>query len=239
MRRLLRQEGGFTVAELVVAMGVSMVLLLAVLGLMDVVVRQSADVTRRVDANQRGRLAMERVTQTLRSQVCRGTGETSDPALVAGTGTSITLHRDFTDNAVKFDQAGVRLPPTPPELVVLTVAGGVLTEDVYINTGTVEAPKYPATPNRRTRLAEGVVQDGTTPPFRYFQYDKTRTPPTPTVPVATINATTAERVARIVVRFVTRPAQATTTTRHALVLEDEVLVRTVDPHAADPAPQCA
>lgn len=57
--------------------------------------------------------------------------------------------------------------------------------------------------------------------------------------MAAVNATTSERIARIVVRFVTRPAKATTTTRQSLVLEDEVVVRTVDPQTDNPVPTCA
>ena len=66
----LRAEDGFTVMELITAMAVGFVLLAATLGLLESSVRLNTGVISKTDAMQRGRLAMDTVTQQLRSQVC-------------------------------------------------------------------------------------------------------------------------------------------------------------------------
>jgi len=66
----LRQEEGFTVMEVLIATLVGFVVLAAAMGLLESTVRLNTGVMGKTDAMQRGRLAMDKITQQLRSQVC-------------------------------------------------------------------------------------------------------------------------------------------------------------------------
>jgi prepilin-type N-terminal cleavage/methylation domain-containing protein len=82
-RRLarLRAERGFTVIEMLVAATVGSVVLIAIFSLLDFSVEQSTGTNARTDSSQRGRAAMEQVTQSLRSQVCFTPNAGTTPAV--------------------------------------------------------------------------------------------------------------------------------------------------------------
>ena len=63
------------------------------MGMVDVSQRASSRVEARVDSTQRGRVAMEQVTQRLRSQVCLG----SASPIVSATDTDVTFFADLGD----------------------------------------------------------------------------------------------------------------------------------------------
>ena len=89
----LGSERGFSLTELLVSIPIGVVLLTAVFSMMRVSVRQSANVTDKTEAIQRGRTAMERVTRQLRSQVCPTTTET---ALTTADANTLTLYVDMS-----------------------------------------------------------------------------------------------------------------------------------------------
>jgi type II secretory pathway component PulJ len=229
----LRADAGFTLSEVVVAMGVGMVMLLAAFSLMDVTLEQTLNVRQRVDAGQRGRQALDTLTRSLRSQVCASTATEVRPGLVAGDASSVTFHRDLSDGSV----------PAAPERVTFQLAGGVLTERVYKPTGPASAPVYPEAATSTRRIAADVAPDVVRatsldrPVFSYFAYDA-QDPPQPIVAVAPTTSAEAARVVRIVVRFAARPTGASTP-KNSLVLEDEVFLRGTDPHDEVPEPECA
>src|SRR4051794_28138499 len=70
LRARLRSERGFTIIEMLVASAIGVVVLLVLLNLLDATQTATSRVTARVDGTQRGRTAMEQVTQRLRSQTC-------------------------------------------------------------------------------------------------------------------------------------------------------------------------
>ena len=72
VRARLRCQRGFTLIEMVVACFTGMIVLLALLNLLDSAQTASSRTIARVDGTQRGRVAMEQVTQRLRSQICLG-----------------------------------------------------------------------------------------------------------------------------------------------------------------------
>ena len=63
----LRDERGFTLVEVMVALAIGLVVSTATLAIVIVSVHLGSNYTDRVDANQQGRLAMERITQALNS----------------------------------------------------------------------------------------------------------------------------------------------------------------------------
>jgi prepilin-type N-terminal cleavage/methylation domain-containing protein len=87
MRRRLNSERGMTLPEVMVTMVISMILSLATFALVDVTMRQTGEISDRVDGVQRGRVAMDLMTRQLRSQVCLGASAPAARSVVAGTPT--------------------------------------------------------------------------------------------------------------------------------------------------------
>ena len=104
-RARLAAEDGFTLTELMVACAVGMIVILAATNLLDSSGRASGSVLDRVDGNQRGRVAMEQITQRLRSQVCPVDGAT--PVLY-GDGNQVTFYADLSTRTDGLFQPEVR-----------------------------------------------------------------------------------------------------------------------------------
>jgi type II secretory pathway pseudopilin PulG len=234
----LRREDGMTLAEMLVAVTISFVVLAATMGLLSSTLRLNGGVMSKTDAMQRGRLAMDRITQELRSQVCLNL---TTPAILTGaTADSVTFYSDFgpgdltkapTKRTISFD-------PTT----------GNITEAAILGTGAAGAWTYTGTPVRHVifenavrqrRTVNGVAQD--VPFLRYFAYEETGTPPVlrtsqELAPPLTDPAKAA-RVARIEVAFGARPTGAKDDT-NATDVEDQVTVRHADPNLTVPDPMC-
>ena len=74
MRSRLTDERGMTLPEVMVTMVIALIMSLATFALVDVTMRQTKEISDRVDGVQRGRVAMDLMTRQLRSQVCLGDG---------------------------------------------------------------------------------------------------------------------------------------------------------------------
>ena len=94
MRRRLRDERGFTLVELLVAMSLALVVSTATLALVIVSGHLSSNYQDRIDANQQGRVAMERITQALNSS-CVASSIT--PVLAGSSPTQIWFYTSNTD----------------------------------------------------------------------------------------------------------------------------------------------
>ena len=234
----LRSQDGMTLPEVLVALTAGFVVLAATLGLLESSVRLSSNVTQKTDAMQRGRLAMDRLTQQLRSQVCLNL---TTPAVLPGaTGDAVTFYADFGegDTTVAPDRRTLTFDP----------AGGSITEAVVPGAGPAGGPwTYDGAPRRNTILENaarqtvlvgGVAQP--VPVFRYFAYETTGNPPrrdtTQALPTP-LSVAAAARVARIDVAFAARPTNARDG-RNATNIEDRVSVRHADPDLAVPDPRC-
>ena len=97
-RRLAREETGFTLVELLAAISIGTVITLAAFGLLDASVKAFKKSDDRVDVTQRGRGAMDLLSQKLRSQTCGwiGSTKTSTPPIAQATATSISFWVDTT-----------------------------------------------------------------------------------------------------------------------------------------------
>lgn len=231
-----RTEDGFTLIELLIASVLGIVVLLAAFALVDNAARYSSNTRGRVDAAQRGRLAVGEVTRMLRSQVCLGS--------------AITPIVDARPDSVSF-YANLGTVDAIPQIRRFTVASGTLTETDFNGTGTPPATTftgYPATPSRTRSLLSYVSQTAGTTYFTYYAF----TPPpaagavaTPTdqlVPDATggLTANDRARVVRIDVNFTTAPDASFSSGSGSggrIVLQDTVLTRLADPYTGG-GPQC-
>ncbi|HYM57653.1 MAG TPA: hypothetical protein VES79_06785 [Solirubrobacteraceae bacterium] len=222
--RRFRAESGHTLMELVVAMSLGMGILLIAFALLDRSLGLSNEVGDRVDAVQRGRLAMDTITRQLRSQVCLG----AVPALVTAQADTVTFYSNLSDGS------------RPPEKHTLTFdsATGTLEQTALVGTGFPPATSFLGTP-RRNVLLNRAARNGASPVFSYYGFD-TASPPKAVAPLtAPLSALDRERTARIEISFVSRPTRATTTNNRAAVLTDEIFVRSADPNDPAPVPKCA
>jgi prepilin-type N-terminal cleavage/methylation domain-containing protein len=226
MRRLRTEERGFTLIEMLVSCVLGTIVLTAVLGLVDTSQRVTTNVTERTDTTQRGRLAMERIVQVLRSQVC----------LKLSTLTSQTTVTDAQSASVSFfadlpTQAEGTSATFKPDLRTLAVTGGRITQSTTPYAGTFDGATFVAgTPGPANVLATSVTQvkdsGGTLLPyFRYYAYktdgnlDYANPLPTP------VTQTDLTRIAQIQVTFGVKPFDNSTNTAVQSVFDDSVSVR--------------
>lgn len=178
----LAGEEGFTLVELLVAMVVGLVVIFAAFSVMDGSWRLNAKTTDHIETTNRGRLAMDRITQQLGSRVCLNSeipAQAPNPA-VAAQGSLVTATNDVIEwyASVTSD--------TAPRLLVerrrLTYDSATRSIVLKAWTGSAPPPTPPpasSTTATITRtIAEGVEPAGSTPIFRY--YVPTGTPPLPT-----------------------------------------------------------
>src|SRR3954470_1724957 len=138
---------------MVMACFCGMIVLLALLNLLDASQTASSRVVARVDGTQRGRVAMEQVTQRLRSQICLG----SAVPLIVGDATmptdanSVTFYSDLGNGSDFL-----------PEKRRIYVSGTDLKERVIAGTGLPPNTTFTAPPRGRTILQniKPVVQGG-------------------------------------------------------------------------------
>jgi type II secretory pathway pseudopilin PulG len=234
----LRSEAGFTLVELLVGMIVGTVVLIASFTVLDGAVGLTSKVNSRVDAVQRGRSAMDLMVRDLRSQVCVGrltnatTGATTtDDSIIAGSDTSVDFYSDLGDGSTG----------RPPSRRTLTFdpTAKTIVERVYVPTGSRGAYVFPAAPTMTRTLISDVVQDGTTPVFRFYAYD-TANPRTPSVALPSPLSTADEqRTVKLTITFRALRTGGDATTAAAATFQDDVFRRLVDPNDSDPTPECS
>lgn len=156
--RLLREERGFTLVELLVSMTIGMVVLISAIGLMDSGARSSQRTHDRVDTTQRGRTTMTQIQRHLRSQVCL---DADTPPITSGDATTVTYYTDADTDAYfvpqkhvlwyesswkggrgaireyiyRADQAAPQAPPAPAWTFAGAPTTRVLMEDVGLQAG--------------------------------------------------------------------------------------------------------
>jgi hypothetical protein len=224
MRRL-RSEAGVTLMELIIAMTIGAGTLLAVFAVLDTSVKQSNAVAGRVNATQRGRLAMDTITRQLRSQVCYSP---TVPALVSGTDNSVRFHSDLSDGSKPIEQRELIYDPTK----------GAINERTWAGVGSPLT--FPTMTKNRLLISEITTRPAPDAAiFRFYAYN-TAVPPRPIVQLPTpLNATDLARTARIDVGFITLPPNARPSPAASVTLQNEIYVRVADPNDPAPTPTCA
>lgn len=238
-RRLRREESGFTLIELLVSTVIGMVIILAAYGLADASVRSFTKVDNRVDVTQRGRLGIDTIGRTIRSQTCplgsTSTSTNTIGAFVTATDTKAAFWVDLGRAS-----AGTR--PADPSIDGFSYANGTISELSYAGndiTGTETATPLVtyATPfNGDTSTLfkyykfnpnyDGTVTDTTSPKYGFYTQMAT--------PVA---AADLSDIVRVTVAFKTYPRKGTAADKTSAVWSDEANLRTAD-YARAEAPAC-
>jgi Tfp pilus assembly protein PilW len=194
----MTDQRGFTVVELLVSMIATTVVLSAVMMMVTVSLHNQDRISRRVDANQRGRPVMSRIVNELHSACVapRITPVIGDGTVNGSTSTRITFLSKY----------GNEVTPTP-EKHVIALSGTTLSESVYPATGGA-APTwtFSGTPSSTTQLLTGASAPSGVM-FRYYDFQNGQLASTP---LATpLSATNAGRTAYVTIALTATPTRGT------------------------------
>ena len=229
IRRRLRlsDERGFTLTELLVAITVGLIVLMAAFMVLDRTITASGQIADRTEALQRGRLAMGLISRQLRSQVCVG----STKPIVAANDTSVTFYGDLSDGS----------QPIKKRTLTYSSTTDTITESVVTGTGTYPTLAFTGTATSLPLLTKvEQIMDGSTarPIFRYYGYQTGTTNGTLVQLGSPLSSTDLGRVAVIKVglrAFAVRPISKDA---DSAVIEDDVYVRVAVPTQLQGAPEC-
>jgi prepilin-type N-terminal cleavage/methylation domain-containing protein len=229
-RPSLRDQRGFSLTELLVAVTIGMVVLFAAWAVFDRTISASGQVADRSEALQRGRLAMEVISRQLRSQVCVG----DTPPIVAGSGDlSVTFYADLTD--------GTPANPIKKRTLSYSTATDTISESVASSTGTYPTLTFgtATTTPLLTKVDQILETNGTLRPiFRYYGYQTGTTNGT-LVPLSSpLSGTDVKRVAVIKVGFRAFAVRPISKDSDSTVLENDVYTRTAVPTELQGQPEC-
>jgi hypothetical protein len=218
--RLRREESGFTLVEMVVAMTIGILVILAAFAILDSSVVLTGKVTSRVDRTSRARVSMEDITRKLRSQVCPSAGT---PALI-----------DAQDYLVKF-YAFTGTKPFVPEIrqIAWDTNTNSIIETKWAGSGTAPNTVWTAPPTTRTLLSDVLPPPSNVPMFTYYAIGGA-SPFT-----APLSATNLAATSRITIAYRTFGTGGGTGGKSTTV-SGEAFARTADPDApGSTAPQCS
>ncbi|MEY2536012.1 MAG: hypothetical protein QOF29_3922 [bacterium] len=218
----LRREDGVSLIEVLTSMLVGLVVLMAAFMLLDGSGTFMAKTRDRVDATQRGRLALDLVVSQLRSTVCLPNGTNATlPAVVAGSDDdSVTFYAMLGDESAT------------PEMRRLRYAGSAILQDVWTARTPLTSPPTWNAPTTSTVISP-VARVGTTPVFSYWGFDGNLPANVSSRLTAPLVAADAGRVVQIDVSLLARPTGATAPSKRDAAFQGSAYLRTADP--IDPA----
>jgi prepilin-type N-terminal cleavage/methylation domain-containing protein len=230
--RLRDDQRGFTLVELITAISIGMIVLMAAFMVLDRTISASGQIADRSEALQRGRQAMSTMTRELRSAVCVGT---TFP-IVAGNDTSVTFTADLTDGTSVAN-------PIKKRQLSWSGTTNTITETVTPSAGTYPNLTFTGTATSAPLLTN--VQQILDPPsntpraiFRYYGYQTGTTDGTLVQLSSPLPATDLGRVALIKVGFRSFAVRPIANDKNSTVLEDDVYTRTAVPTQLQGAPEC-
>lgn len=223
----LRGEDGFSLTELLVAMLVGVVVLFGIFQMLDTSFSLSRRTQQRVDAAQRGRLALDLVTRDLRAQVCLSSTE---PALISAADSDIVYY------------ANLGATTATPEKHEIVLSGGDLVFKRWVGTpasaGSIPSVTYPASPTSTRILAENVQPVSGVPLFRYYAWTAGSSPTPSTLLATPLSSANLPLQVKIAIAFTVLPERAFHTTRPTATFEDSVFMRMADPNDTTHGPAC-
>jgi prepilin-type N-terminal cleavage/methylation domain-containing protein len=231
-RRLNDDQRGFTLVELLTAISIGMIVLMAAFMVLDRTISASSQIADRSEALQRGRQAMTIITRELRSAVCVG----NTVPIIAGSDTSVTFYADLTDGTSVAN-------PIKQRQLSWSSTTNTITETVTPSAGTYPALTFTGTATSTPLLTN--VQQILDPPsntpraiFRFYGYQTGTTNGTLVQLGTPLSSTDLGRVALVKVGFRSFAARPISNDKNSTVLEDDVYTRTAVPTELQGAPEC-
>ena len=199
--RAIREDSGFTLVELLMTMLTSLVVMSAIVMMLTTSLRNQDRINQRVDANQRVRPVMTHIIQELHSACIapRMTPIIGDGTTNGSTGTRISF----------LSKSGATVTPTP-DLHVIILSGGTLSESVYPATGGAQPGPwtFSSTASSSTQLLTQV----SAPASGMFQYYDFVNGQVDTAPTAVpLSATDAAKAAIVKITMSSSPTRGVST----------------------------
>lgn len=199
--RAIRDEGGFTLVELLMTMLTSLVVMSAIVMMLTASLRNQDRINKRVDASQRVRPVMTHIIQELHSACIapRMTPVIGDGTTNGSTGTRISF----------LSKSGATVIPTP-DLHVISLTAGTLSESVFPATGgTQPGPwTFSATASSSTQLLTQVAAPASGM-FQYYDFVNGQVDTSPTA--VPLSATDAGKTAIVKVTMSSSPTKGVST----------------------------
>jgi prepilin-type N-terminal cleavage/methylation domain-containing protein len=230
-RRLAREEDGFSLIELLTALALGSVVLTALMFVFTTGLTASGRVTDRVDSTARARLAMDRMTTLLNSQVClvnpdATSGQVATPPVVpASDGNAVTFYADLDGASDTPNKYTITYNPTAKTLTLASYAGiGQMATGIT----------FPSTPSSTTLLADnvqGALNSGGTedPVFSYYAFTASGTVDETAPLVTPISIADSVKVVRVGVKFQANSTRTKTDDRRRTIIIGQGIVATADP----------
>jgi Tfp pilus assembly protein PilW len=228
-RELIRDEAGYSLTELLVAIIAGLVVSAAALAVLVSSVHLGQSDGERVDADQQGSVAMEKIVQALNSSCVEGqfvspivgatggTGLTGSTAIPVSSANSLTFYSSLTDT-----------PTITPNEINIELSNGSLVMSTYpfvgATSGTGPTGAYSATPTTNFTLVSNAIATPGQPLFAYSGYDQTTGVLDSTISPP-LGATGAADTAAVQINFEAQPGDGNTPTNASVDFEDSVVLR--------------
>jgi prepilin-type N-terminal cleavage/methylation domain-containing protein len=229
-RRLLADEQGFSLMELVVAMAIGSIVLTTLLGVFMNGMSNTTGVTDRIEATQRARIATDRVTTLLQGQVCVD----GNSPITDAQATSVTFTANIGD---------VLANPVRYRFRYDTVTK-TLWEDDFVPTMVNGAANFPAGATRSRVLISNVEPVSGAPFngafFTYYAFDTATGLVDSSAPLpAPLTSPDAQRVVRVGTGMVAVPERTKASTDpRATTITGQAIVGSADPANPNKGPKC-
>jgi prepilin-type N-terminal cleavage/methylation domain-containing protein len=219
----MRSESGFSLIELLAALAIGMIVLLAAFDLIDNSLAVSGQVSARTDASQRGRAALDEMTRALRSQVCVN----GNAPVVSASDTSVTFTFDLANGSTLPQRRQLTYSPT----------ARTITQATWDGNGAEPTLTFPGAPTPLTVLTDADPEPSK-PIFSYWEV-RAGSGGSQFDPLAAATATAdPTRIARIDIAFVAHASAQSEGPNNASTIEDSVFARSVDPNNASAQVVC-
>jgi prepilin-type N-terminal cleavage/methylation domain-containing protein len=236
IRRRLGDERGFTLMELMVSAAVGVVIVSVAFGLLDATVRTFGSSGERVDVSQRGRQAVDAITQKLRSQVCGGTSPDFTPSFASASKDRVVFWSDIGDKQTD------GITPKGKRVRGLELSGNTIYDLEFPGTG--QDPN--AAPTKRDLVTDVAANNGSGAAkglFRYYAYN-VQAATSDTQPLyieltgaQNLTAADLQRIVRVTVSFTAFPRKSSETDPVAADFNGDFLSRTAaSPYEFDEVP---
>ncbi|HEV7527391.1 MAG TPA: hypothetical protein VGO29_00675 [Solirubrobacteraceae bacterium] len=231
---IARTDDGATLIETLVAIVMGVLVIGALCGILVISLHQSKRTTDRVDANQRGRIAMTRIVNELHS-ACISQGFTP-------------IQAESKENELRFQNAYSKeavIPRSEAWEHRIVYANETLRDYRYPATGGA-SPTFTfsstATPSGGTLLASHVTKTESKPIFSYYKYATTSTVGSATestttltsLGTATLTTTTAPTAASVLINFTVAPSNGSEQRGRAVPFSTQVTLAFSSPAVETP-----
>lgn len=224
MRGRLRNDDGFSLIELLVAMSVGTVVVLAAFTVLDMSISTQSSATDRIETVQRGRQTMNEMSRVIRSHTCLGDNK---PGIVEATATSLRLH-----SAIGPERLVPGFQRIHDRRIVYDSSARTITLQQYDGTdaSTPQTVTFSGTVSSSRVIGDQIRLDGSTPFFRYytFQGDPAAATLQLNPGVGALSETDRRKVVRIEVRYLVRTRDNEASTRYSL-FTNSFWIRSADP----------